>query len=258
MKNNKSRWILVALAGLLASAGLFLALNSAPSTVEAQDTTGTAAVLPRTITVVGEGTVAIEPDVATVQIGVETTGDSADEASSANADIMDAVLAAITKLRIPTKDIQTSGYSIYVERPSAFDGVPGDEVVYHVNNSVTVTIRDLAKVGDVLDAAISAGANNIYGVNFSVSDPDAVMAEARSKASADAMARAEELAALNGVEVGELISISEVISGNAVPLASVNVRYDMAVGAGSVAPGEVEMTAQLQVVYAIAGEAAAP
>ena len=53
MKNNKSRWILVALAGLLASAGLFLALNSAPSTVEAQDTTGTAAVLPRTITVVG-------------------------------------------------------------------------------------------------------------------------------------------------------------------------------------------------------------
>ena len=122
---------------------------------------------------------------------------------------------------------------------------------------LSVRFRTKRGPGDVLDAAISAGANNIYGVNFSVSDPDAVMAEARSKASADAMARAEELAALNGVEVGELISISEVISGNAVPLASVNVRYDMAVGAGSVAPGEVEMTAQLQVVYAIAGEAAA-
>ena len=252
MTNKTVRWTGIVLAVLLASAGLFLAFNSAPRTVEAQDVTNTAAVLPRTITVVGEGTVAVEPDVATVQIGVETTGDSVDEASTEAGNVMDAVLAALTKLKIPSKDIQTSAFNIYVERPMMPSGEPSDSVVYHVSNSVTVTIRDLSKVGDVLEAAIDAGANNIYGVNFSVSDPDAAMVEARSKASADALARAEELAALNGVEVGELISISEVISGNAVPLASINASYALGKGGGPVAPGELEMTAQLQAVYAIA------
>ena len=252
MTNKTVRWTGIALAVLVASAGLFLAFNSAPRTVEAQGAPSSAALLPRTITVVGEGTVAVEPDVASVQIGVETTGDSVDEASTEAGDVMDAVLAALTKLKIPSKDIQTSAFNIYVERPMMPSGEPSDSVVYHVSNSVTVTIRDLSKVGDVLEAAIDAGANNIYGVNFSVSDPDAAMVEARSKASADALARAEELAALNGVEVGELISISEVISGNAVPLASINASYALGKGGGPVAPGELEMTAQLQVVYAIA------
>ena len=251
MTDKPMRWMMIALALLVAGAGLFLALNSAPRTVEAQGATGTAAVLPRTITVVGEGTVAIEPDVASIQIGVETTGESADEASAEASDVMDAILAAMTSLKIPSKDIQTSGYSIYVERPIGLDGQPADEVIYHVNNSVTVTISDMSKVSDVLDAAITAGANNIYGVNFSVSDPDAVMVEARKKASEDALARAEELAALHGVEVGELISISEVVSGNAVPVESINASYALGKG-GAIAPGQLEMTALLQVVYAIA------
>ncbi len=252
MSEKPMRWTMIALAVLLAGAGLFLAVNSAPRTVEAQGATGSAAVLPRTITVVGEGTVAIEPDVASVQIGVETTGESADEASAEAADVMDAVLAAMTRLRIPSKNIQTAGYSIWVERPTTFEGKPGDNVLYHVNNTVAVTISDLSTVGDVLEAAIAAGANSIYGVNFSVADPDAVMAEARKKASEDALARAEELAALHGVAVGELISISEVISGNAVPLASVNAEYALGKGGGPIAPGELVMTSQLQVVYAIA------
>ena len=252
MSSRGFRILGIGLVVLLAGAGLFLGFNSAPQTAEAQDQTTTTVQLPRTITVVGEGTVAVEPDVATVQIGVETTGDSVDEASTEAGDVMDAVLAALIKLRIPSKDIQTSAFNIYVERPMSPDGTVSDDVVYHVSNSVTVTIRDLSKVGDVLEAAIAAGANNIYGVNFSVSDPDTAMAEARSKASADALARAEELAALNGVEVGELISISEVIFGNAVPLGSVNADYALAKGGGPVAPGELQMTAQLQVVYAIA------
>jgi len=256
MSEKTYRYVVIALAVLLAGAGLFLAVNSMPQPVEAQSATGTAAVLPRTITVVGEGTVAVVPDMASVQIGVEMTGDSAEQASADVSDTMDAVLAALTKLRIPTKDVQTSGFNIYVERPTGPDGQPSGDVIYHVSNSVTVTIRDLSKVGDVLEAAIAAGANNIYGVNFSVGDPDTVMAEARKKASEDALARAEELAALHDVAVGELISISEVISGNAVPMASVNASYALGKGGGPLAPGELEMTAQLQVVYAIADAAA--
>lgn len=252
MTDKLVRGMVIAMALLLAGTGLFLAFNSAPRTASAQDVTGTAAVLPRTITVVGEGTVAVVPDVASVQIGVDMTGDSADQASADVSAVMDEVLAALTTLRIPSKDVQTSGFSIYVERPAGPDGLPGDEVLYHVSSGVNVTIRDLSKVSDVLDAAIAAGANNIYGVNFSVGDPDSVMAEARKKASEDALARAEELAALHGVAVGELISISEVVSGNAVPLASINASYAFDKAGGALAPGELEMTAQLQVVYAIA------
>ena len=154
MSEKTYRYVVIALAVLLAGAGLFLAVNSMPQPVEAQSATGTAAVLPRTITVVGEGTVAVVPDVASVQIGVEMTGDSAEQASADVSDTMDAVLAALTKLRIPTKDVQTSGFNIYVERPTGPDGQPSSDVIYHVSNSVTVTIRDLSKVGDVLEVRI--------------------------------------------------------------------------------------------------------
>jgi uncharacterized protein YggE len=247
-----------ALIGLLALVALGLFAPGPQSSAAAQEQpAASTTTLPRTITVVGEGTVAIEPDVATIQIGVETTGDSADQASAEAAAVMDAVLAALAQLRIPSRDIQTSGFSIWVERPSGPDGQPSGQVIYRVNNSVTVTIRDLDTVGDVLDAAIAAGANNIYGVNFSVADPDEVMAEARKIASENARARAEELASLHGVAVGEVVSISEVIGGGAVPLAGINASIAYAGGGGGIAPGELEMTAQLQVVYAIAGPATA-
>jgi uncharacterized protein YggE len=96
-----------------------------------------------------------------------------------------------------------------VERNSGPDGNVSDKVVYHVNNNVSVTIRDLAKVGAVLDAAIEAGANSIYGVSFSVAEPEKLEAEARGKAIANALAKAKELAQLNGVEVGAVVSVSD-------------------------------------------------
>ena len=109
--------------------------------------------------------------------------------------------------------------------------LPTDQVIYHVGNSVSVTVRDLDTVGDVLDAAIAAGANSIYGVNFSVDDPDQVMAEARSLAAEDALARAEELAGLHGVALGEVVSVSEVINGAAVPMFD-SVNASMGLGSG--------------------------
>lgn len=258
MTTYRTRIAAGALVALLAMAALAIFTLGPWRNAAAQEQPATATTpWPRTITVVGEGTVAVEPDVATVQIGVETAGVSAAEASAEASAVMDAVLAALAQLGIPSRDIQTSGFSIWVERPSGPDGQPSGQVIYRVNNSVTVTIRDLSAVGDVLDAAIDAGANNIYGVNFSISDPDKVMAEARKIASENARARAEELASLHGVAVGEVVSISEVIGGGAVPMASINASVAYGGGGGPIAPGELEMTAQLQVVYAIAGPAAA-
>jgi hypothetical protein len=258
MTFNRTQIAAGALVALLAFAALGIFALGPWNNAAAQEQLATpVTTLPRTITVLGEGTVATQPDVAQIQVGVEVKGDNAQEASAEAAETMDAILTALTKAGVATKDIQTTGYNIYVEQRVGPDGVATDEVIYHVGNSVSVTVRDLDTVGDVLDASIAAGANSIYGVNFSVDDPDEVMAEARSLAAADALARAEELAGLHGVALGEVVSISEVINGMAVPMFdSVNASMGLGSAAGPISPGELEMTARLQVVYAIAGPAA--
>ncbi|MBE2232310.1 MAG: SIMPL domain-containing protein [Anaerolinea sp.] len=260
MSINRSQFVAGVLIAVLAIAalGVFVLGPSTHAAAQAQPAAAAAPSLPRTITVVGEGTVAVQPDVAQVQIGVEIKGDNAQEASAEAAATMDAILAALAQAGVAAKEIQTTGYNIWVEQRVGPDGAATDQVIYHVGNSVSVTVRDLEKVGDVLDAAIAAGANSIYGVNFSVDDTDEVMAEARRLAAADALARAQELAGLHGVALGEVVSVSEVIDGMAVPVyESVNASMGLSSAAGPISPGELKMSARLQVVYAIAGPAAA-
>ena len=114
---------------------------------------------------------------------------------------------------------------------------------------VNVTIRELDRVGDVLDAVIVAGANNIWGVSFSLEDPTAAQADARSDAIADALMRAEALAELSGVALGPVMSISEVVGGGPVPM-PVAVERAMS-AAGPISPGELEVGYQVQVTYFI-------
>lgn len=93
---------------------------------------------------------------------------------------MEQVHAALLAQDIEDTDIQTRHFSIFAE-PFGFNGLSNeDEVRYRVSNTVLITIRDLASIGDVLDAAIEAGAHNIYGVNFRLADPAAVESEARA------------------------------------------------------------------------------
>lgn len=207
----------------------------------------------RTVTVVGEGTVNIEPDIATATIGVEVLRPSVKEASSAAREVMESVLAALAEQGIEEKDIQTSNFSIFAERFGPEGPLADDQVRYRVSNTVFVTIRELDTIGTVLDAAIEAGANNIFGVNFSLDDPNAVESEARAEAVADALAKAEELAGLTGVSVGDVVSISEIIGqgggffgGNFSQIA----RAEMGGGgAGPISPGELTLTMQLQITY---------
>ena len=270
---NKYQWLVrvILTASLLLAAVFAVTLvNPQLSAVGAhsqrsftQDLTGNASVprlqaesaLRRTITVVGEGKVKIKPDIAQINIGIEIVGDTVQEASSQAADTMDAVLAALAAQGVDQKDIQTSGYNVWVERPYGPEGPTGD-TLYHVNNTVSVTIRDLDTVGTILDAAIEAGANSIYGVNFSVADPSVLVSEGREKAVADARSKAEELAELNNVAVGEVISISEVIGGAAGYYGG-GYRGMFAAegmgggGAGPISPGELEMMVQLEITYGI-------
>lgn len=214
--------------------------------------------LPRTITVLGEGKVKIKPDIARTNIGVEVLKPTVAEARKANKEIVDAIFSALKEQGIAEKDIQTSGFSVYAERFGANGPLPEDKVSYRVSNSVTINVRDLDKVGEVLDAAIKAGANNIYGIEFSLENTKPVMSEARKNATADAKAKAEELATLNGLKVGKVLSVSEIIGNASVgpyaaPVTNVGFSNTAAGGGGpQIAPGELDLTTNLQVVFEIA------
>ena len=254
---NRQLWIIATtgvavllLAGVLA----FSRTGFAPSAAQAQTVAETTSTLPRTITVVGEGTVKIKPDIAQANIGVEVIRPTVKAASSGAKDSMDAVLQALKEQGVDEKDIQTSGFSVWTERPYGPEG-PADEILYHVSNQVAVTIRELETVGTVLDAAIEAGANNIYGVTFSLADPSQVESAARERAVADAQAKAQELAALNDVKLGDVVSVSEVIGGGggyyAGGVREAALAAGMGGGGGPIAPGELELTLQLQIVYTV-------
>lgn len=219
----------------------------------------------RSITVVGRGEVKAKPDIATVNLGVEVTAPTVSEAMTEANARMKTILAAMKALGIAEKDIQTSNFSINFERrepiaPVAAETTSGAKPAgteppagfYRVNNMVQVTIRDLAKVGDVLDAAVEAGANNVWGVSFGLGDTAALEAQAREKAVADARSRAETLAKLNGVTVGDVIAISEVIGSGPSPLYAEAASFRGLGGGGApVEPGELTFATQIQTVYGI-------
>jgi uncharacterized protein YggE len=207
-----------------------------------------------TITVVGQGSSKMSPDVAHISIGVETSSETVSEGVAENEAKMELVLEALEDLGIEAVDIQTSNYSIQLDRypePLPRAEGPGEEAkpVYRISNMVRVTVRDLDKVGEVLDAVVEAGANSVWGVSFGLSDPKAAEAEARADAVADAQERAGALAELAGIDLGPVLSMSEVVGGGGV----ISVTREMAASAGGpISPGEVEVSYQVQVVYAIA------
>lgn len=255
MQNKTQLSILIAISAtfILLGSLLFVAqAGLAPSVVQAQTGTTASTDLARTITVVGQGKVNAKPNMAQANIGVEVVKPTVEEASTEAQAVMDAVLSGLGQYVDVNKDIQTSGFSIWVERPYGPDNLPGEEAFYHVSNQVSVTIHDLDKVGEILDAAINVGANNIYGVNFSVANADTLESEARKIAIANAQDKAQELAALNGLKLGDVVSVSEVVGSNGTPFVG---GFQSAVGLGggeaAIAPGEQQLKLQLQVVYEI-------
>jgi len=254
---TRQLWILATTSvAVLVLAGVLVVARTGftPPAAQAQTAAETTSTLPRTITVVGEGKLRIKPDIAQATIGVEVVKPTVKEASSGARDVMQAVLKALKEQGVAEKDIQTSGFSVWAERPYGPEG-PSEEILYHVSNQVAVTIRDLDTVETVLGATIEAGANNIYGVTFSLADPSQAESEARKKAVADAKAKSQELATLNGVKLGDVVSVSEVIGGGGGYYAGGFLRA-VAVemgggGGGPISPGELELKMQLEVVYAV-------
>lgn len=204
------------------------------------------------ITVVGQGEASGEPDQASVQIGVETFAEAVSEATAANEERVQSIMSALQEIGIEEADIQTSNYSLWAEQPRGDEGVQGI-AGYRVMNQVNVTIRDIDQVGAVIGAVTEAGANSIHGVSFSVADPAALEADARADAIENARQKAASLAELSGVELGEVISVSEVIGQSGMPLLEGFGGHDMAVGSAGpgIAPGELSYGVQVQVTFAI-------
>ena len=219
---------------------------------------GTAAPLAQTgstvsaggITVVGQGTAYGQPDQATVVVGVETFAATVAEATTQNQTTLDNVMAALTAAGIAAEDIQTTNYSLYAEQTYGENG-PTGIAGYRVSNQVNVKIRDIALVSDVLAAVTEAGANAIYGVNFSVADPAALEAEARALAMQDAANRAASLAELGSVSLGEVVVISEVVGAPVMPYGGGYAMEQAASAAPGISPGQLSYQVQVQVTYSI-------
>ena len=255
MLAKKVLYGLVALivVAMLSIGGLAVALTNTPRSTQPVAEAAAATTSERSITVIGTGKATGQPDLAHVSVGLETQASSLQKAVDDNKAKMNNLLATLKKLNLADKDIRTNNYSVYTER--AATPTPGaeantDQMIYHVTNQVDVTVRDVNQIGDVLDKAVAAGANNIYGVNFSVEDTAKLEVDARAKAVADAKARAGNLAQLNGVQLGDVLTVSEVIGGSGYPVA-----YDAkGMGGGGstpVQPGELEMSVSIQITYAV-------
>jgi uncharacterized protein len=168
-----------------------------------------------TISIVGMGEVAATPDTAYVMSGVTTQGATAREALDANNAAMTALIETLKAAGIEERDIQTSGFSVtpnYVytdERDANGYTLPPRINGYSVFNNVNVRVRDISKLGSVLDQQVSVGANTISGVTFSVADPSKLLDEARKLAFADALAKARLYADTAQVDLDEIVSISE-------------------------------------------------
>ena len=205
---------------------------------------------PPAISVTGEATVSVAPDQAQIDGGVTSDARTAREASDANNAAMGKVLLALKGAGIEEKDYQTSRLSLQPQfaTPSKASERAQGILSFRASNRVTVKIRDVTKVANVIDVLVSAGANEIGGIHFTVTQASKVLDEAREKAIADARRKAEIYAKAAGVTLGAPLGISE--EGNAVPVPYRKMSAGIAAST-PVAPGEETLSVTVNVSWAI-------
>ena len=256
----RQRSMLTGVAVLLTATLLSFGPANGSPTAYAQTQGEPTTMTPQGITVVGEGSSAVEPDIAVANIGVQVANADVRAASDEAEEIMNAVIAAIQEQGVAEEDIQTSGFSIFAEfSPAPAVSEQPQTPLYRVSNNVNVTIRQLDQVATILDAAIGAGANNIFGVTVSVDDPSTAAAAARAEAIDNAAQKAQDLAQLTGLQLGNVVSVSEIIGSRGGFYASTGLaaasQAGLGGGGGPIAPGQLNINVQLEVVYGVTAAA---
>jgi uncharacterized protein YggE len=207
---------------------------------------------PPRIIVSGEGEATVAPDLAVLTLSVMREAKTARAALDANNDAMAAVIAAMKSAGIKDRDLQTAGIQInprynYTNKP---DGSQEAELVaYQVTNTLSVRVRDVDKTGEILDKAVSLGVNQGGGIAFTNDNPAATVTEARTKAVANAMAKAKTLAEAAGVSLGRVLEITD--QNMAPPPMPINAKaFDAAAGAAApVQAGENSYNVQVTVTF---------
>lgn len=171
----------------------------------------------RNLSASGNGEVYLVPDLAYVYVGVRSDADDVATALNKNNVQAQSIADSIKAFGVETKDIQTTNFNVY----PMTDYTPNGEIsrkYYVVENTVYITVRDLTKLGSLLDAVVRAGANSINSISFDVANKDQALAQAREKAIENARAQAKDIASAAGVTLGELQSISISTTGGTVPI----------------------------------------
>jgi len=192
---GRSQWIAIGI-GVLVALGLF-AGNAKAEEIQ------------RTITITGQGQVSVKPDIAIVETGVVTQAKTAAEALTANTQAMQAVFDAIKELGIEDRDMRTSQFSVNAIHTRPERGEASRISGYQVSNLVSITLRDLDRIGEVLDRVVSTGSNELRGIRFQVEKPGPLMDGAREEAVKDALRKAKIYVAAAGVALGPVLTINE-------------------------------------------------
>jgi uncharacterized protein YggE len=252
-----ARSVLVAAIGLAALALLALNLSAWQSVARGTTTTipvTTASGAPSTgITVQGVGRITLTPDLATVSVGIQSQAATAAAAQSAASAAMTKIIAAVKKAGVAETDMTSQWVSLqpqYAYAPNG--GTPPRVTGYQANQNLSVKVRKIKTTGPVIDAAVGAGATQVNGISFSVSDPTSATAQARTAAMADAKKRAGALAQAAGVSLGAIIAVTEVSAPAPVPFAAGDVRAGLD-AATPVQVGTTDLEVDVTATFAIGG-----
>ncbi len=203
----------------------------------------------RTITVSASGTVSAVPDQANITTGVTAEAKTAKDALAANTAAMKKMIFDLKFKNIDEKDIQTTQFSVEPVYVYPKEGQPPVVTGYRVSNMVGVRVRDLDKLGGVLDQLVTAGANQMNGISFDVSKAETLKDDARKEAMANALRRAKLLAAAAGAEVGDVVQISEDVSmPGPIPVAFGRAKA-MAAEAAPIERGSQDLEARVTVTW---------
>ena len=215
------------------------------------DETSKAAFAATTLNLTAFGEARIAPDMATINIGVQTEAPTAQEAMRLNAERMNQVTAALRRQGIAARDIQTSGLNLNPQTVYA-ENTPPRVTGYQASNQVTVTVNDLARLGQAVDAVVAAGSNTINGVSFGLKAPAVAENAARQDAVRAVQARAALYAQAAGHRVRRLVNLSEVSSftNTPPPMPMFRMAAGQAADAStSVSPGELRVRVDVTATY---------
>lgn len=203
----------------------------------------------RTMSVSGRGEVYLIPDIAYINIGTRSQAIDVASALSDNNKQAQAISSVLSEMGIDPLDIQTTAFNVYPFQNYGMDGQP-TELMYIVENTVNVKVRELNRLGEILDAVVRSGANQINGISFDVEDRKQAEADARRLAIQDATEKAQELADLAGTQLGDLQNISVYSNGSPQPVYNAKGGGYIAVdSAAPVSSGQMIVTADANLVY---------